>query len=223
MRISISWSGSRSHRVALLLSKWLPAVVQGVTPFVAVDENKRGTAWFKALKDQLKQIDFGIVCLSRENLNVPWLLFEAGVLSTRFDKSHVYAVLIGDLTETDLGGPLANFQTIKLTDREDMRKLVQIINQMHGTRMLSANALNSAFERRWTILEDACRKATEAGLSGKEIDAPKSEHQLLEEISGLCVQLVGAMGAMSDDIKDLKNDLVSRNIIAFPQKEIRKV
>lgn len=222
MRISISWSGDLSHRVAILLSKWLPAVVQAVTPFVSPDESRRGTAWFKALKDQHKQIDFGIICLSRENVNAPWLLFEAGILSTRFDEAHLCAMLIGDFPDEALEGPLANFRSIKLNDREDVRKLVQQINQMHGTRMLSANSLNSAFDRRWRVLEDACKKTIEGSPGRKEIEKPKTDHQLLEEINGLCGRLVETMGSMSDNIKDIKSDLIKQKIISFPQKEIRK-
>ncbi len=222
MRISLSWSGNLSHRVALILSKWLPSVVQAVTPFVSVDEKRRGAAWFKAIKDQHNQMDFGIICLSRENLSAPWLLFEAGVLSTRFDEAHVCAILIGDVSEADLEEPIVNFQTIRLNDKEDMRKLVQKLNQMHGTRMLAANALNSAFDRRWPIFREACKKELQESVSRKEIEKPKSEHQLLEEINGLCIQLVETMGSVSDNIKDMKKDLFSQNIVSFPQKEIRK-
>ena len=107
-------------------------------------------------------------------------------------------------------------------DKEDMRKLVQKINQMHGTRMLSANALNSVFDRRWPVFEEACKKAIEGSRRRTGIEKPKSDHQLLEEINGLCVQLVETMGAMSNNIKEIKNDLMKQKIISFPQKEIRK-
>ncbi len=223
MRITFSWSGNLSYRVAVLLSKWLPSVVQAVNPSFASRESRKGTTWYKTLKDQLNQIDFAIVCLSRENLNAPWLLFEAGILTTRFDEAHLCTALIGDLSSTDIEGPFANFQSIKLEDQENMRKLVQKINQMHGTRMLSANALNSSFDRRWPVFEEACKKAVAESRIGKEIEKPKSEHQILEEINGLCVQLVEAMGTMSDHIKDIKSDLISRKIVSFPKKEIRKM
>ena len=222
MRISISWSGNLSYKVAVLLSKWLPSVVQAVTPFVSTDVSRKGSAWFKKVKDQFNQTDFGIICLSRDNLNAPWLLFETGVLATRFDQVHICTVLIGDLSDTDITGPLHNFQSIKLKDKEDIRKLIQTLNQLHGTRMSSANALNSAFDRRWPIFEDACKKAIKKEMNREEIEKSKSEHQLLEEINGLCVHLVEAMGTMSSDIKDMKHDLIKQNIISFPQKEVRK-
>lgn len=222
MRISIGWSGNLSHRIAVLLGKWLPAVVQAVTPLVSPDESKRGTAWFKALKDQHKQIDFAMICLTRENINAPWLLFEAGILSTRFDEAHLCALLIDDFAGKALEGPFVNFQSVKLADKEEMRKLIQKINQMHVTRMSSGNALNSAFDRRWPVLEDACKKAIHAGPDRKDIAQPKSERQLLEEINGLCARLVETMGAVSEDIKDVKNELIKQNIISFPRKEIRR-
>lgn len=221
MRISISWSGNLGHKVAILLSKWLPTVVQAVTPFVASDEDRKGAAWFKKVKDQFNQTDFGIICISRDHLAAPWLLFETGVLATRFDQTHICSVLIGDLSESDITGPLDHFQSFSLRDREDMRKLVQRINQMHGTRMLSANALNSAFDRRWPALAEACRKAIEGKLSREAIEKPKTDHQLLEEIKGSCARLVESMDLMSDNIKDLKKDLIKQNVISFPQKEIR--
>jgi len=210
--------------VAILLSKWLPAVVQAVSPLVAPDESRKGAAWFKQVKDQFHQTDFGIICISRDNLTAPWLLFETGILATRFDQAHICSVLIGDLSVTDISGPLANFQSLTLRDREDMRKLVQKINQLHGTRMLSANALNSAFDRWWPALEDACSKAMDGDLNLKRetVEQPRTDHQLLEEINGLCARLAEAMDVMSENIKDIKNDLVKQNVISFPQKEIRK-
>jgi len=223
MRISISWSGNLSYRIAVLLSKWLPSVVQAVTPLVVADDRQKGSAWFKKLKDQFNQTDFGIICLGRNNLNAPWLLFETGILTTRFDQKHICTVLIDDLSDIEIAGPLSSFQSIKLKEKEDMREFVQTLNQLHGTRMSSANALNSAFDRRWPIFEDACKKAIKKEMNREEIEKSKSEHQLLEEINGLCVHLVEAMGTMSSNIKDMKHDLIKQNIISFPQKEVRKI
>ena len=198
MKIFITWSGELSHRIAVLLSKWLPSMVETVIPTVSVDEDNKGASWFKKLMDQLNQTDFVIVCLSRENINSPWLLFEAGVIAKSFDQAHVRKILIGDLSDIDVERPLLNFQSTVLKDKEDMRRLVQTINQTHETRMLSSNALNRSFEKGWPTFEDYCNKAIEVMQIRKEIKKPKSDRQLLEEINRVCLHMVKSIDAMSN-------------------------
>ena len=222
MRIFISWSGELSYTAAALFSKWFPSVIQPVTIIVSAVEDNKGNAWFKKLMYQVSRTDYAIICLSPDNLNSPWLLFEAGAIANRLDQSKVCKLLIGDLTEKDINPPFLNFKSTVLKDKEDMRKLVQKINQMHETRILSSNTLNHRFEGGWQKLEDYCNTAIKKMENREKIIKPKTDYHLLKEINGLCHDLVEIMDATSNKIEHINNDFPFQNIVTFPKKEVRK-
>jgi hypothetical protein len=64
---------------------------------------------------ELEGASLGILCLTRDNLASPWLLFEAGALSHRFGTRRVCPFLFG-LQPTELTFPLAQFQATKETE-----------------------------------------------------------------------------------------------------------
>ena len=68
---------------------------------------------------------YGIICLTRANLDSPWVLFEAGALS-KLDASHISTFLLG-LKPSDIKSPLADFQAT-LYNEADVKKLIKSIN-----------------------------------------------------------------------------------------------
>ncbi len=69
-------------------------------------------------KRYASETDFGILCLTRENLEQPWILFEAGALAKRVqDNARVVPYLIDDISFAELDPPLGLFQANK-SDRE---------------------------------------------------------------------------------------------------------
>ena len=83
MKIFISWSGEKSKKVALLLEEWIKCVIQATNPWVSTNIEK-GALWYSELSEQLSTISFGIICLTKENKEKPWIMFEAGALAQRF-------------------------------------------------------------------------------------------------------------------------------------------
>src|SRR5690242_18454859 len=92
--VFISWSGTASHRVALLLYKWLPRFIQSIDPFLSSEDIRKGARWFTEISNELQQINFGIICITRDNLEASWLLFEGGALSKSLGHSQVTPLLI---------------------------------------------------------------------------------------------------------------------------------
>jgi TIR domain len=126
-RVFISWSKARSKAVAEALYDWLPTVMQNVETWMSTADINKGTKWREVLTGELATANFGIICLTPENLTEPWLLFEAGALS-KTAGSRIWTYLF-DLEFTDVKDPLSEFQHT-LATREDTLLLVRSISQL---------------------------------------------------------------------------------------------
>lgn len=89
MKVFISWSGDLSHAMAQALADWMPNVIQAVKPFLSSEAIQKGARWFEQIGGQLEETHFGVLCLTRSNLNAPWILFEAGALSKQLEIARV--------------------------------------------------------------------------------------------------------------------------------------
>ena len=147
MKVFISWSKDKSKLTAEALNKWLPKVIQVVEPWISPDIEK-GKRWSQEINDNLEKTKIGIFCLNQENLNEPWILFEAGAMAKTKD-AYVCTFLL-DIKPTDVHQPLGQFQHTKY-EKEDIRKLVHTINSALGKyneKELTKEVLDEAFENR---------------------------------------------------------------------------
>lgn len=200
MKIFISWSGTSSHSVALALKEWLPSVIQAVEPFVSSEDIQKGVRSFPEISQELEAAHFGIVCLTPENLSAPWLLFEAGALSKSLGQGRVSPLLVG-VKESDVKGPLAQFQMTKV-ESGDVRKLVKTMNaQLPESQRLDDSILVKAFDKWWPDLEP---KLT-VGAAGATV-APRSERDILEEVLSISRR-------MSQEISEQRKDHHRREAI----------
>lgn len=88
-----------------------------------------------------------MICLTEENKNKPWILFEAGALNRGLSANRVCPILI-DLEPKDVDGPLSKFQLTKML-RDDMYKLLKTINFELGEDKLSDTILEESFSDTW--------------------------------------------------------------------------
>jgi TIR domain len=176
MKVFISWSGERSHALGEALYEWLPSVLQAVEPWLSSEDIQKGSRWPVEIGAKLQDANFGIFCLTPENVNAAWLNFEAGAVSKSVTEGSV-ATLLLDIKPSDIAGPLAQFQATK-TEKNDLRKLVRTINR-HLSMPLAEPKVDAAFDRWWPELETAIKSARTI-----KVDAPKrrSEREILEEI-----------------------------------------
>ena len=190
MKVFISWSGPLSHKMALILREWLPSVIQTVEPFLSTEDIEKGTRWFAELTSELQTTEFGITCLTTENLTSPWILFEAGALSKAIDSSRVCTLLIG-LSPSDVQGPLAQFQAT-LPNKEDVHKLVKSINSALGERHLEVTLLDRVFDKWWDDFQERYLKPWK--LPGPPDPSQKrSTEDILEEVLSLCRSMSNAI------------------------------
>src|SRR4030095_14366819 len=99
MKLFISWSGDTSKDVASALAPWLKDVIQTVEPWVSSRNIQAGQRWSNVLQQELREAEFGIVCVTNDNLHSPWLLFEAGALANSVSEARVVPYLFGPMTQ----------------------------------------------------------------------------------------------------------------------------
>ena len=179
MQVFISWSGNRSRAVAELLDEWIQCVLQAVRPWMSSKDIDRGSLWFSEITDQLKDTKIGVVCLTKDNLNKPWILFEAGALAKGLSSSRVCTFLI-DLETTDVGNPLAQFNHT-LPDKDGLYELVRTLNSSLGENSLREKVLEQVFDTYWPQFETGFSKALEDNPVGEHA-TPRSEENILTEV-----------------------------------------
>jgi hypothetical protein len=152
MKVFLSWSGSKSHEVAKLLSEWLASVIQSCKPWISSRDIDRGSLWFTEISDQLQNTQIGIICLTQANKEKPWILFEAGALAKGLSSSRVCTFLI-DLQANDVKDPLAQLNHTFCKNKDSVRGLIQTLNTNLGEHRLENLIIENVFETYWPQFE----------------------------------------------------------------------
>lgn len=132
-----------------------------------------------ALNTELEASQFGILCLTPENLDSPWLLFEAGSISKMVEDSHVVPFLLG-LRPADVTFPLAQFQSVEATESGTL-KLFRAINAARDEPMTDER-LERIFNRWWPDLKDKLDQIENTKGGNVEKKEVRSDRAVLEEI-----------------------------------------
>lgn len=186
MKVFISWSGEQSKAIASEFKEWIPAVIQAVKPYFSSNDIDKGSRWATEISKELEQSKVGLICLTRENLEAPWIMFEAGALSKSIESSKVCPMLFGVET-TDLTGPLIQFQAT-VFNKQEVNKLMQSVNSELGEIALAQEVLESVFNKWWPDLESKISEILAKKPEKKATDV-RSERDLLEEILTLTRQI----------------------------------
>ena len=179
MKVFVSWSGKRSKAVAEILSDWVKCVIQATAPWISTRDIDRGALWFSEIGDQLQDTTVGIICLTQENKNRPWILFEAGALAKGLSSSRVCTFLI-DLEPSQLQDPLAQFNHTR-PDHDGVYNLVRTLNSTLGASRLPDKILDQIFETYWPQFEQGFSKALEDNPADEKPEV-RSDESLLAEI-----------------------------------------
>jgi hypothetical protein len=176
MEIFLSWSGDRSGACANALKAWLPCVLQYLQPWVSSHDIAKGDRGALEIAKKLDEFNFGIVCLTSDNLHSDWILFECGALSKRLESSAVYTFPL-DLKPSDVRPPLGQFQHTGI-EKPDVLKLLQSINAKHVSP-LAESVLTPTFEKFWPDLEKALAAVPSASQVLSDV---RPDREILEEI-----------------------------------------
>ncbi len=212
MEIFISWSGERSLAVAKSLRNWLPKVIQVLRPWISAQDIDKGSRWLIELSEKLKDTNFGIICLTSENLNEPWLLFEAGALSKAIETTFVCPILL-DIEPSEVKGPLSQFQLTKY-QKNEMLALLQTINNVLENGRIADDFLYETFQLWWPKLESEIGKIS---ICDSQSTSRRDDHDILEEL----LQIVRSISRQLPlkTIKWAVSDVTSRLLATLTPRE----
>jgi hypothetical protein len=131
----------------------LPSVIQSVKPYVSSEDIDKGSRWSTDIAKELEASTYGILCITKDNINAPWINFEAGALSKTIDKAKVTPFLF-NVKRSEVQGPLLQFQST-IFEKDDISKLiVSINNSQDESDKLDELRLKKVFDVWWSQLND---------------------------------------------------------------------
>jgi hypothetical protein len=193
MKVFLSWSGEPSRALAEALRDWLPLVLHYVEPWMSEVDIDAGDRWADSVAKELEACNFGVICVTRENVGSPWILFEAGALAKSMNGSRVIPLLL-DIDFRDISGPLAQFQAKKV-ERAGVGEVVQSINQASDSPDDQSRA-SQLFDALWPQLESSVAQISTDAEPAKR-SRPQAE--VLEEL----VASVRALDARFRDVSEM--------------------
>lgn len=188
--IFICWSGN-NRSVAKAVKDCLDLIFDKHIEVKYSEQLTSGSLWVTKLFDMLDNVDYGLVCLNKENYNSPWMHFEAGAITKSLKKSHVVPMLF-DLEADSFSGPFSSFQSIDACKYEEddahVIKLIKNINSMLGPNSQKQNIhhLVKIVERSWPDVISAHEAAVkeqpsqEASQKNEGEETTKNTKKLLE-------------------------------------------
>jgi hypothetical protein len=188
MKVFISWSGEQSKQIAEIIRNWLPNVIQAVVPYFSPDDTAKGTRWENEIAKELDASNVGLLVITPNNPDAPWLLFEAGALSKKLNQAKVCPLLFGGIKPPDLKGPLTQFQQATTYSKKEMMGVISMINGELEDRALSQSQLDKAFERWWEEFDKDIRSVLTS--TGQQIVQKRSPEDMMEELLTLARQNV---------------------------------
>lgn len=212
MKVFISWSGPHSKKCAEILRDWIKCALQASEPWISSKDIDKGTLWFNEISDQLANTSVGIVCLTADNKDKPWILFESGALAKGLSVNKVCTLLI-DLKPSDLDAPLSQFNHTT-PDQESMKSLLISINKELGDDALDDRILDQVFNTYWPNFEEQFAQIEQSKPAKSKGRPVRSSDDLLEEI-------LYTTRTMDKRIRSLeRGDLEVRRQNRMPREEV---
>lgn len=187
MKVFISWSEKVSHSVAIVLKDWLPSVIQSVNPYVSSEDIDKGARWSLDIAGELNESAYGIICLTKENVQAPWINFEAGALGKSVDKTRVSPFLFR-LERSEVHGPLVQFQST-VFEENDVLKLVKSINNACD-ESLEESRVEKAFGVWWPELERRLEEIEDVKSDSSVKNAKETNKDIQEKTSRVLEELL---------------------------------
>jgi hypothetical protein len=180
LRVFLSWSGQKSRLVAEALRDWLPDVVNAVKPWMSEEDIEKGAVGAQKIAEALKDCRYGIICLTRQNQDRPWINYEAGALSKTVGDvdTRVAPLLIDFERKSEVTGPLSAFQ-MTMPTLEDVTRMVVGIDAVTDTPRESQR-VQRVVKSLWEPLEAKIKTAQE--ITAASPPPKRSADDILSEL-----------------------------------------
>ena len=127
MDVFLSWSTERSQKLAKIFNEWITNVLPTVKTYISTEQIGPGDRWSDSIGKGLETNFMGIFFMVEENVDSPWLNFEAGAISKNIEGSKVIP-LLHDMKPEQINGPIAQFQAKLINQEPDIFSIVKQIN-----------------------------------------------------------------------------------------------
>ena len=208
MGVLLSWSGSSSHALALVLRDWLPTVLRVVDPWMSSEDIPKGKLWDAELSERLQDTSYCIVCLTPGIAREPWVNYEAGSIGKFVDRAYVSPLLLGVAQDELKGLPLSRFQCTQFR-KDEMHKLLRSINAAAGSP-IPVDRLAEVFESSWTDLADKVAQIDLTEGQSSEVGGghhTEDDHAALNEVEERILTLVARMGNDHPWVEDIATQI----------------
>ncbi|ONI65287.1 hypothetical protein ALI44B_00915 [Leifsonia sp. ALI-44-B] len=181
MKVFISWSGAVANAVAIALKPLLTIVSnRKIETFISSEDIKKGSRGLPVIADELELASFGIVVVTAENMDTPWINFEAGALGKSVLNGRVAPLLVG-LQPKQIAGPLKQFQAADVSVRDEILGLVREMNEaLAAEDRISDDIIVTMFDREWPKFEAAVKTARDLGSN--VVTPSRSDSEILTEV-----------------------------------------
>lgn len=153
MKLFLSWSGNESKQLASIFKEWLPNVLQYTQPYMSAKDIFLGEMWNNNIRNNLEESVFGLIFVTPNNINSPWINYEAGALAKTLDSKVVPVLYNADVMILN-EGPLKQFQSAKSLGKDDIYSLLKSINSTNEDGKLDEPRLEKAFDVWWPQLNE---------------------------------------------------------------------
>lgn len=206
------YSGEASRKIADALRTALAAMIQGNQYFFAHEDIPPGKDWRDHIQAELESSLFGIACVTPENVENPWIHFEAGAMSMNGRGVVPYLAAID---RESLHSTMQSRQ-ILVADRDGTKRLAIELN-LHSNSRLPPEVLDASFEGQWPKLESNIIQALEdLKKKGKRDQVIKSKTQTLLTESELGIDFsYSAYDKLGDELASIQDNLEADLISAW--------
>lgn len=150
-KLFISWAKDPAKQYALALSDWLRDVFDSLETWTSQADLMPGERSLAEIDKRLQEAVAGVVVVTPENQNEPWLSFEAGYLACHVGNGarRVIPLTMDGLKPGDLTGPLGMLQGVQF-GRDGVKQLLESLCEVVGLDKGRADRKMDAF---WDRLE----------------------------------------------------------------------
>ena len=207
----LSWSGSESYALAVVVHDWLPTVLPGVKAWMSSKNIAKGKRWNSELGGSLERTSYCIVCLTPAVAREPWINFEAGAVSKFVQGSYV-SPLLWQVSVDDIDGlPLSMFQCTQFT-KEDVCQLLESINVATGLQ-IPTERIHKNLDYSWTKfsqrVNDICISDNDElrGQKSEDGDGGAEAHVELDSVGKNILTAIAEKDDYPMDVDEVKGEV----------------